>query len=168
MRQGLAVCCKGSIRFTPVVRSPLSLVPSTVSLTRGTGHRLKAGEACRRRRRRRGTKLETSSSRCLDLFALFDEDSNGEITKDEFRKVIRAFGFKANNDELDAVFDALDFVDHSGTLSYLELNKTLRMTDPLPENATAREIAISAHMQHPLRRATDLEVAPHAARAVSR
>lgn len=97
--------------------------------------------------------LSRSSSTCLDLFALFDEDGNGEISKKEFRKAIRGFGFKATNLEIDAVFDQLDFVDQSGTLSYLELNRTLRTKDPLPEDATAREIAISAHMQHPLRRA---------------
>lgn len=99
--------------------------------------------------------LARSSSRCLDLFAYFDEDGNGEISKDEFRKVIRAFGFEATNLEIDAVFDALDYVDHNGTLSYVELNRMLRKFDPLPENASAREIAISAHMHHPLRRANE-------------
>ena len=97
--------------------------------------------------------LTRSSSRCLDLFAYFDEDGNGEISKEEFRKAIRAFGFEATDLELDAVFEALDFVDHSGTLSYVELNRTLRKTDPLPDDASAREIAISAQMRHPLRRA---------------
>ena len=37
-----------------------------------------------------------------------DEDNDGAISKKEFRKAIRAFGFLAHDDELDAVFHSFD------------------------------------------------------------
>lgn len=60
--------------------------------------------------------LARSASRVIDLFIEWDEDSSGTISRKEFRKAIRAFGFGANNDELDAVFSSFD-VD-GGTLMH--------------------------------------------------
>ena len=44
----------------------------------------------------------------VDLFIQWDDDLDGSITKKEFRKAIRAFGFNAQDDELDAVFNSFD------------------------------------------------------------
>ena len=98
-----------------------------------------------------------SSLRSLDVFMSFDEDGSGEIGPDEFRKVVKAWGFKVRREDVDAAFAQLDFVDKSGNVSYLEMHRLLKMRPALPSEPQAREIAIMARQPRVYRRGTDLE-----------
>jgi Ca2+-binding EF-hand superfamily protein len=69
--------------------------------------------------------LLRSSSRVVDLFRAWDEDSSGTVDKKEFHKAVRSLGFDIEQVHTDAVFDALD-EDKSGALEYKELNVMLR------------------------------------------
>lgn len=100
--------------------------------------------------------LKRSSDRTLDLFKAWDEDGSGEISAQEFRKLLRSIGFEASNEEFNALFAKLDFVDQSGNVSYLELHRKLKQQPSLPDDSVQREIAISAHQQRTYRRGTNL------------
>ena len=69
--------------------------------------------------------LTANAVRVIDLLREWDEDGNGLVDKKEFRKAVAAFGFEANKEVVDALFDSLD-VDGGGTLDYNELNKAFR------------------------------------------
>ncbi|MDC0525843.1 EF-hand domain-containing protein [bacterium] len=101
--------------------------------------------------------LSRSGERALDLFVAWDENGNGDISLEEFRKTIRALGFRATNAELDVVFAKLDFVDNSGNVSYLELHRSLRKQSELPDAGSQRNIAITAHQKREYRRGGVLE-----------
>lgn len=54
-------------------------------------------------------KLGTMQVRAVDLFRRWDEDASGSVTKNEFRKALKAIGFLDYPDaDLDGVFDLLD------------------------------------------------------------
>ena len=101
--------------------------------------------------------LVRSGLRSLDVFMAFDEDGSGEVSVGEFRKTLRAWGFKVSKAELDAAFAKLDFVDQSGNISYLELHRMLRRRPALPGDKKQREIAIASRQPREYRRGTELE-----------
>ena len=67
----------------------------------------------------------------------WDRTGDGTISKGEFRRAIRAFGFMAHDEELDAVFASFD-ADGSNEISYRELNDILRKRAGLPPMTTPR------------------------------
>ena len=69
--------------------------------------------------------LQGSLSRVVDLFKRLDTNGGGWIDRREFRQAIRAMGFDAPREEVDAIFDEVD-ADGSGKVSYRELHKLLR------------------------------------------
>ena len=69
--------------------------------------------------------LVANSMRVIDLFREWDDDGNGEITKEEFRKAIPRLGLVGHSDSIDTLFDEFD-LDHGGTITFRELNKQLR------------------------------------------
>ena len=69
--------------------------------------------------------LVANSMRVIDLFREWDDDGNGEITKEEFRKAIPRLGLVGHSDSIDILFDEFD-LDHGGTITFRELNKQLR------------------------------------------
>ena len=104
--------------------------------------------------------LTRSAARVSDVLAHWDEDGDGELTKQEFRKALRAMGFRARNEEFDAIFDEFD-TDNSGTISSAELSRMLRIPMPAPQSKGQRGIAMMAKRQHSLRREyEDERVAP--------
>jgi hypothetical protein len=82
----------------------------------------------------------------------WDDDLDGAISKREFRKAIRAFGFNAHDDELDAVFNSFD-ENGGGSISYRELNNILRRRSGLPSmSLDERFKMITNANRHALRR----------------
>ena len=74
-------------------------------------------------------KLGTMQVRAVDLFRRWDEDASGSVTKNEFRKALKAIGFLDYPDaDLDGVFDLLD-TDGSEKLEYAELAELLKTTN---------------------------------------
>ena len=71
--------------------------------------------------------LAKESVRVVDLFRDWDEDGNGLIDKNEFRRAMPLIGITMAADAADALFDSWD-VDGSGQIEYSELNKLLRRT----------------------------------------
>jgi hypothetical protein len=69
--------------------------------------------------------LVANSMRVIDLFREWDDDGDGEITKEEFRKAIPRLGLVGHSDSIDTLFDEFD-LDHGGTITFRELNKQLR------------------------------------------
>jgi Ca2+-binding EF-hand superfamily protein len=64
--------------------------------------------------------------RTKDIMTALDTDSDGAITKDEFRNVLPLLGFdRSSSVELDALFDTFD-KDAGGTIDYEELHALLR------------------------------------------
>jgi len=62
----------------------------------------------------------------IDHFREMDTDRSGEISLKEFRQAIRALGFvHASKESVDATFAVLDD-NHSGSITYSELDKKLR------------------------------------------
>lgn len=58
-------------------------------------------------------------------FRHWDKDGNGNISKAEFRRAIRALGSSASRAEVDRLFDSFD-TDKGGTIEAKELGKALR------------------------------------------
>jgi len=63
--------------------------------------------------------------RVMDLFREWDDNGDGQITKDEFKKAIPKLGLTCPMDAVDALFDEFD-LDRGGTITFRELNKQLR------------------------------------------
>ena len=58
------------------------------------------------------------------LFREWDEDGDGRVSRQEFRRAMPMLGIKASRDEVDDLFDAMD-QDGSGSIEYLELKDLL-------------------------------------------
>ena len=80
--------------------------------------------------------FERSAASLTDLFAAWDKDGNMQLDRDEFRDALRSYGFKADNEIIDRVFN--DFVTSSlGTVSLTDLQFRLRVRNlarPRPLN----------------------------------
>ena len=70
--------------------------------------------------------LKRNVTRIREVFAQWDADCSGSVTKREFQLAMCALGFDdVPREYIDMVFDELD-VDTSGQLSYFELDNKLR------------------------------------------
>jgi len=69
--------------------------------------------------------LVANAMRVMDLFREWDDNGDGQITKDEFKKAIPKLGLTCPMDAVDALFDEFD-LDRGGTITFRELNKQLR------------------------------------------
>ena len=70
--------------------------------------------------------LRRSSTRVIDLFRAWDVDGSGEVSRDEFRRAVKALDldYFADEEDIDHVFDIFD-ADDSGTIEYHELRKQM-------------------------------------------
>lgn len=73
-----------------------------------------------------------------DLVAEWDRKHKGEINKVEFRQGVRSIGIKADNKELDMLFDSID-TDGGGSLDLPELKDALKAMQDI-ENARVEEV----------------------------
>jgi len=72
------------------------------------------------------TAIRSNLQRVMDLFRELDEDGDGEIDRNEFRKGMQILmGKSYPMDELDELFDSID-TSCDGTISYRELYRTVR------------------------------------------
>merc|ERR1740138_1693887 len=78
--------------------------------------------------------IAKNSVKVCDVFREWDEDSNGLVSRVEFRRGIVALGLSKNGKDIDKVFDTFD-KDGSGSLDYKELNAVLRPSQVGPSNA---------------------------------
>lgn len=69
--------------------------------------------------------LAASWTRVRDVFAAWDNDGNGQISRSEFSSVLSGLRLSVSREEAAALFDLLD-EDRSGTLDYRELHSALR------------------------------------------
>lgn len=74
---------------------------------------------------RLGALLKTRNLKIGDVVRAWDRDGTGSVDMKEFRHHVKALGFKAKDDELDAVFLELDD-DGSGALDLDELKTALK------------------------------------------
>ena len=91
--------------FISVKRAPVPLLLSVVQLLRDA--------------------LAKANTRVMNLFRDWDEDGNGLIDKDEFRKAMAPLGIQVSREACNDLFDTFD-PDGSGTIEFCELNKLLR------------------------------------------
>jgi Ca2+-binding EF-hand superfamily protein len=56
---------------------------------------------------------------CHDAFMACDNDKNGYITRDEFKGILREYGFYATDNEVSWLIDRYD-KNHDGRISYSE------------------------------------------------
>ena len=81
----------------------------------------------------RGERIETSlakavkqmSVRTMDVFKDWDTNSDGVISRKEFRNAMKALGAEGTEADHDALFDSWD-ADKSGALDFKELEKAFR------------------------------------------
>ena len=78
--------------------------------------------------------LNSNLARVIDLFHEWDANSDGLISKGEFRKALMVLGLRASSHEMDALFNEFD-TDRGGFISYRELRTQLRRryTDNTPK-----------------------------------
>ncbi|KOO33679.1 ankyrin repeat protein [Chrysochromulina tobinii] len=69
--------------------------------------------------------IKKNAVRVMDLFRDWDENSDGVISKKEFRRALKNLSLGGTSSDHDALFDKWD-VDGSGALDYNELDKALR------------------------------------------
>lgn len=85
--------------------------------------------------------LQRSAAEVTFLLAQWDSDGNGTVEREEWRAAINHFGFEARDEEIDAIFDELDF-NRSGSLELRELKQKLfeahsARVDPTGKNEPA-------------------------------
>jgi len=111
---------------SPASRSPpeLARLPSHLSQMRINWPARKAysGELMVRKLQEA---LIASGARTLDLLRSWDTDGNNSIDIEEFREAMVHYGCPADVQDINSLFARLD-VDHSGTLSLLELHRMIR------------------------------------------
>ena len=108
--------------------------------------------------------LKRAGSHVLDIITAWDVSGDGHISAGEFRKTIRALGFKATNDELDAAFFNFEFVDRAtGSVSYKDLHRYLRYQPALIENGGSQELSINQRGNYNFYGMTEDETMEHEA-----
>ena len=90
-----------------------------------------------------------SSHPAPDRFELWDEDGNGHVSGDEFRRGIRMLRLKPTEEEVDQLLAKAD-VDGSGQLSMQEL-RTLLNTDTVVDPGSPEKPKDQIHWQLDLR-----------------
>ena len=68
--------------------------------------------------------LRSQSAHVVEMFRMWDEDGDGEVSRDEFRKAMPVLGVHASRQHVDACFDRWD-PDGSGALTLKELADAL-------------------------------------------
>merc|ERR1712224_844639 len=63
---------------------------------------------------------------CRDLFSIFDKDSDGVISRDEFGPMMKTLGLHLNERELGKYFNGMDF-NGDGMIEFDELVEFLQM-----------------------------------------
>ena len=81
--------------------------------------------------------LSKNATRIVDLFRQWDADGDGQVSKSEFRKAIGVLGLNAAEHVVDELFDSFD-PDHSGMITYQELNAMLRRGTEITLDASLR------------------------------
>ena len=61
-----------------------------------------------------------------EVLGMWDQDGNNEVDKYEFRRIMRTYGFKASDGELDSIFRSFDCIDSNGSIDQHELAKMLQ------------------------------------------
>ena len=69
--------------------------------------------------------LRQQGAHVVEMFKMWDEDGDGEVSRDEFRKAMPVLGVHASRQDVNACFDRWD-PDGSGALSLRELAEALR------------------------------------------
>ena len=69
--------------------------------------------------------LAVNKGRVQDLFRSWDEDGNGNVSKEEFYAAMCVLGAMAHKNVVDGLFDSFD-TDGSGEITFSELDKLLR------------------------------------------
>jgi Ca2+-binding EF-hand superfamily protein len=82
--------------------------------------------------------LSASHSKVLDLFRQWDENGDGKLGKEEFRKVVAMLGIEAPAHDADLVFDSFD-EDGNGFVQINELWHAIR--DPVQQHVARLESA---------------------------
>ena len=100
--------------------------------------------------------LSANAVRVIDLFREWDDDGTGSVSRDEFRKAMKALGLSVSRKQLDELFDAWD-PDKSGQLEIRELEKLLRRGSSIALDASlqpggAGEIALESKNQTAIRK----------------
>lgn len=93
--------------------------------------------------------LVANRTRVLTLFQSWDEDKNGKVDRDEFRRAMSVLGYNAPEEAIGKLFDSWD-TDGSGFLELDELSRILEdklMVKPICQ-AAARQCE-EARMQRP-------------------
>ena len=96
-----------------------------------------------------------SWSRVRDVFAAWDEDGSGSISRSEWARALNGLRLSVTSDEAHALFDMLD-EDGSGSIDFNELHQKLRQGQGIELDEALRdgargEIETSAHNKHELR-----------------
>lgn len=65
-----------------------------------------------------------SSTQAADILRSWDSDGDGVINRKEFHKSVRALGLEASDEEMDALFDALDDDRYAGGSSAARCTRT--------------------------------------------
>lgn len=65
------------------------------------------------------------------VFSAYDVDSSGELTIEEFEKIMKRLDNTFTHDEIQAVFEFID-VDHSKTIEFDELNSYYCKVNSIP------------------------------------
>lgn len=64
--------------------------------------------------------ITTKNLTLFKTFSAYDTDKSGELTLEEFKKILKKLDTSLDNEELAAIFEYID-VDHSKTIEYDEL-----------------------------------------------
>jgi len=86
--------------------------------------------------------LVEQATRVIDLFKSWDLNGDGNISKNEFFRALPELGLWAHSDEVDELFDSFDS-DHSGVISFRELNRMLRRTRASDDERKSRIVKSS-------------------------
>lgn len=62
---------------------------------------------------------ESHIEEVVNAFKFFDQDKSGKISKEEFNKILKAYGDNFTNEEIDELFQAID-TDKDGSINYAE------------------------------------------------
>ena len=90
--------------------------------------------------------LRDNSARVLDLFRSWDSDSNGQVTRAEFHKAMRALSLEAPKAAIDELFSSWD-KDGGGEIGYQELRTLLSQSSRSnsPSTTTSSPRPVSRH-----------------------
>ena len=69
--------------------------------------------------------LAKNMTRVMDLFRQWDTNSDGQISKKEFKRGMVALGFHVSSEDVSSIFQLMD-PDGSGTIDFQELHRELR------------------------------------------